>query len=48
MGVDSSFIPACDGVRPPFRELQLMQLQTTFSQVVRPPNDRGITWSKLN
>ena len=34
---------ACAGVRPPFRRLQSMQLHTTFSHVVRPPSERGIT-----
>ena len=33
---------ACCGVRPPLRRLQSTQLQTTFSQVVRPPSERGI------
>ena len=39
---------ACAGVRPPLRRLQSMQLHTTFSHVVRPPSERGITWSRLS
>lgn len=48
IGFDSSFIPACNGVRPPLRELHARQQQTMFSQVVFPPRDRGTTWSKLS
>jgi hypothetical protein len=47
-GSDSSFIPAWTGVRPPFLPLQLTHEHTTFSQVVFPPWDRGMTWSRLS
>src|SRR5690606_33596301 len=47
-GLRSSRIPACSGVRPPFLRLQAMQEQTTFSHVVSPPCERGITWSRLS
>src|SRR5205807_1294886 len=30
------------------RRLQLEQAVTTFSQVVRPPRERGTTWSKVS
>ena len=42
-GLESNFIPACVGVRPPFRELQTKQQHTTFSQVVGPSCDLGTT-----
>ena len=35
-------MPACCGVRPPLRELQWKQAETTFSQMSRPPFDTGI------
>ena len=41
-GFRSSFMPASSGVRPPLRRLQATQEQTTFSQVVIPPRERGI------
>lgn len=47
-GSVNSFIPAWVGVRPPFRLLHVVQEHTTFSHVVRPPWDRGTTWSKLS
>jgi len=47
-GLLNKAIPAWLGVRPPFRELHLVQLHTIFSQVVRPPIERGSTWSKLS
>ena len=43
MGLLSKAIAAWLGVRPPLRELHFMQLQTMFSQVVRPPRERGTT-----
>ena len=39
---------ACAGVRPPLRVLQARQALTTFSQVSRPPLDRGRTWSRVS
>lgn len=47
-GLLNRAIPAWWGVRPPFLELHFMQLQTMFSHVVCPPNERGMTWSRLN
>jgi len=41
-------IPASAGVRPPFRTLHRTQAQTMFSQSVRPPRLRGMTWSRLS
>ena len=40
-------MPASRGVRPPLVRLQRAQAVTMFSQVVRPPRERGITWSKV-
>src|SRR5471030_2554200 len=40
-------MPASCGVRPPFIRLQRAQAVTMFSQVVRPPRERGVTWSKV-
>ena len=40
-------IPASRGVRPPLLRLQGAQAVTIFSHVVRPPRERGITWSKV-
>src|SRR5689334_4276421 len=37
---------ACSGVRPPFLTLHLMQQQTMFSHVLRPPWLLGVTWSR--
>ena len=34
--------------RSPLRKLQGEQAATTFSQVVAPPFDRGVTWSKVS
>ena len=31
----------------PLRRLQAPQAVTTFSHVVRPPRQRGMTWSKV-
>lgn len=42
-GLLSNAMEAWLGVRPPFRELHFMQLQTIFSHVVRPPKERGTT-----
>ena len=39
---------ASRGVRPPFLRLQGAQAVATFSQVVRPPWARGMTWSKVS
>ena len=39
-------MPAFFGMRPPF-EIARLQAATTFSQVVRPPARRGMTWSKV-
>ena len=38
---------ASRGVRPPLARLQRAQAVTMFSQVVRPPRERGVTWSKV-
>jgi bifunctional non-homologous end joining protein LigD len=35
---------ASTGVRPPLDRLQRAHAVTMFSQVVRPPRERGITW----
>ena len=35
------------GVRPPLRRLQGAQAVTMFSQLVRPPRERGTTWSNV-
>ena len=43
MGRWRGCMPACDGSRPPFKRLQGLQAVMTFSQVVRPPLERGIT-----
>src|SRR5262249_4522913 len=40
-------ILACAGSRPPFLRLQGEHAATTFSQVVAPPQWRGITWSNV-
>src|SRR5262245_29055536 len=40
-----SFLPGCDTERSPLRWLQPAQQATTFSQLVSPPFDLGITWS---
>ena len=45
LGFFSSCMRASCGRRFPFRVLQGMQEQTTFSQVVCPPRSRGRTWS---
>src|SRR5690606_12494508 len=47
-GTASSGIDACCGVRPPLRELQWKQAETTFSQMSRPPCDSGSTWSRVS
>ena len=47
VGKRSSRIPASSGVRPPLRKLHETQEQTTFSQEVEPPRDRGMTWSRF-
>ena len=39
--------PPASGSCEPFRRLQGPQEATTFSQVVRPPRERGTTWSKV-
>src|SRR5208282_3548469 len=36
------------GTRLPFRRLHWPQEVTTFSQVVRPPRERGTKWSKVS
>ena len=36
------------GVRPPFVRLQRAHAVTMFSHVVRPPRERGITWSNVS
>src|SRR3546814_1645036 len=41
-------ICAWAGVRPPFFRLHGAQAVVTFSQLVRPPSRRGITWSKVS
>src|SRR5271163_1060721 len=41
-------MPLSCGRRLPFRRLQVEQAVTTLSQVVRPPRDRGMTWSKVS
>ena len=41
-------MPHCLGNRLPLIRLQIWQQVTTFSQVVRPPLERGITWSKVS
>ena len=46
-GLVINFMWACAGVRPPFLTLHFRQQQTRFSQLVSPPCDRGITWSRL-
>src|SRR5512141_1664075 len=38
---------ASRGVRPPLCRLQRAQAVTMFSQVVRPPRERGTRWSKV-
>src|SRR5262249_46324763 len=43
-----SFIPASSGVRPPLLRLQGTHEQTTFSQLVFPPWERGTTWSRFS
>ena len=40
-------MPACFRVFEPFLRLQGPQEATTFSQVVRPPRERGTMWSKV-
>jgi len=35
------------GRREPLRKLQAPHAVTTFSHVVRPPRQRGMTWSKV-
>src|SRR5689334_10766547 len=40
-------MPLSRGSRLPLRRLQLPQAVTTFSHVVRPPRERGTTWSKV-
>src|SRR3546814_3797914 len=45
--VCSSDLAFC-GVRPPLRELQWKQAETTFSQMSRPPCDSGSTWSRVS
>ena len=44
-GVRPSDIRASPGVRLPFSRLQGTQARTQLVQVVRPPRERGITWS---
>src|SRR3984957_382293 len=39
---------ASRGVRPPLPRLQRAQAVTMFSQVVRPPRERGVTWSNVS
>src|SRR5690348_1212191 len=46
-GWRSGRMPASLGVRPPLARLQGAQAVTMFSHVVRPPRERGITWSKV-
>src|SRR5262249_39845434 len=41
-------MPASCGRRLPFKRLQLEHAVTTFSHVVRPPRERGMTWSKVS
>ena len=36
------------GVRPPLARLQGAQAVTMFSHVVRPPRERGMTWSNVS
>src|ERR1700676_4958407 len=38
---------ASRGVRPPLESLHGAQAVTMFSQVLRPPRERGVTWSKV-
>ena len=40
-------MPASFGVRLALRRFQSLDAVTTFSQLVRPPRDRGRTWSKV-
>ena len=40
-------MPASCGRRDPFIRLHAEQAVTTFCQVVRPPRERGVTWSKV-
>ena len=47
-GLRISRIPAAAGCPPPLRRLHSMHAHTTFSQVVRPPRQRGTTWSRLS
>ncbi len=46
-GSFSKRMPACSGERPPFLRLQGTHEHTTFSQLVRPPCERGVTWSRF-
>src|ERR1700722_10759694 len=41
-------MPLSCGRRLPFRRLQSEQAGTTLTQVVRPPRERGMTWSKVS
>src|SRR5215471_5492657 len=40
-------MPLSCGRRLPFKRLQLEHAVTTLSHVVRPPRQRGTTWSKV-
>jgi len=41
------YMPLSRGSRLPLSKLQVEQAVTTFSHVVRPPRERGTTWSKV-
>src|SRR5688500_20103751 len=40
-------MPTSCGRRLPLRRLQAWHAVTTFDQLVRPPRERGTTWSKV-
>ena len=48
VGVRCRSMLAAWGVRLPLRELQGTHAVTRFSQVSRPPSERGMTWSTVS
>src|SRR5579864_9195310 len=46
-GFRRGYMPLSRGRRLPFNRLQSPQAVTTLVQIVRPPRERGITWSKV-
>ena len=47
VGLIRNCIPASVGVRSPLRWLQPPQAATVFTQVLRPPRERGRMWSMV-